>query len=315
MADPLDSCLFAESPVSITPPADEDYRSAFSQEPNLAVPAPDGYATYNSYEFSVRFTNRPYVIFPNERLTLRNLDFYDTDGTLKKLYYYREWLRFCHSFSAAVDTRVSASVAAAMRFRAPTNAAINNTPLTAVPEMQIPDTMIIFRWYAVPQRYVTHSNSFLMKYKGFINQTQFMDWEPGQLLYVGTETLRTYNQVDFQPAEIGQAYVLGTDRAPVLDVDDESELAGTFGGNTVVDLEMKFILTNRPSPEVIPIEDTPNGNWIPFHHNLLPHFQTKSFQYATADKNDKVDWVPSYLSIPFEILWGDPDWDGHILTP
>lgn len=315
LADPKFPCNFVDE-VDVLAPPGEAYISAENTD-DLAGPVIPGHARYRGWELQVKFTARPYALFENDRMTLNYINFYDVDGSLKTLWYYKEWLRYCHPLGQVLGTRVSATAKSAMRFRAPGTANVDNVPFDAIPEMALPDTEIILRWYGVPARYVTHASSFLGRFVGYINQAPFaLDsqtvWAPGQLLYMGAKTIRAYNQPSpFLPTIIGPDRILGPDGAVIVP-NEFAALTGTFAGNALVDLDLRFILTNRTADVVTPTDQTPNGNWIPFGHNLLPHFLSKKFYYATADATATTGYVPSYLSVPFEILFCDPDFAGTV---
>jgi len=302
-ADPMFPNLFADR-IAIAPPRGEALEADFNADPLLAVTPIQGHALYGAHEFVINFSHRPYTAFPNERLTQKDLLFYDTDGTQKRLYHYEEWKRFTFKRFAAPDIRVSATQAGAMRFRAPGHA-VDNTPLDSVPDMVVPDTVLTIEWYGVPIRYLSHPSSFLGNYVGFINQVEWQGWPAGSLLYMGYDVMRTYNQSEFIPAVVSPEQALGPNNAPVVDPED-SELAGTFGSNVCVDVALQFILTYRTAGVEIGDHLITNPNWLAKGHNLLPHFQTRKFFYATAAKDALADRQPSYFSIPHQILFQDP---------
>jgi hypothetical protein len=310
MTDPQFWNLFADAPaVSVVNL--EGYTSDSTGGPaTLAVPpAVPGFSRYNGYEFSIPFQARPYPIMPNERMYAYVEDFYDVDGTRKRLTYYKEWLRFCHRFTKPFDSRISATVNAAMEFYAPTVPDVHTKRPNAIPDMMVPDTEWRFRWYGVPQRYIDSANSFLLNLRGRINQNVLFGKPPGSLLYVGCETLKTYTPLRFVPHLI------------------EDDSYGTFADEVLLDLDVIFIYTNRgptyfpdgiaPSnPLDVPNVVRPNNNWIPNGHNLMPDFFTKRFYYAHAASGaaDYDKWTPSYLSYALAALFQDPDVPGIIVS-
>lgn len=321
MPDPQFPSLFADR-ADINFADKEGFQTGVNGDLSLAVPifaapAGGGFCDYNAQQWAVTLSSRPYTLFPNDRLFKVSVDYFDEDGDRRRLYHYREWLRYVSRHTRFVDTRVSASVASSMMFRAPGLAApfdgIDNTPFTGIPDMVIPDTLLIFTWYGVPERYVNHPDSYLVKYRGYINQLPWYKWRAGQLLYEGCDVLRTYIQPEFLPALFGGDRVLGAGGVDVADP-EEAELTGTFGANRVVDVQITVRLTTRTSQVVIPVSELPNGNWLAAGHNLLPHFQSRRFFYANANQTDVTKRVPTYLSVPFEILWQDPAFPENIIA-
>lgn len=317
MADPQFPSLFADVPA-VRVPTGEMYKAGAGETVGLAVPPiVTGYSQYNCYEFDVPFSARPYAVLPNSRMVAIPVDFYDVDGSRKRLTAHPEWLRFVQTFVDDVDSRISASVGSAMVYRAKSFAGVVGGPdgamFTGIPDMIVPDQRVMLRWFAVPMRYVTSPNSYLLRYKGFINQTPFLGRVKGSLLYLGAKTLRAFTPPRFAVPPQGD---------PLL--------AGSFYSEPLLDLELSFIFTARRrfAPEAAPGDFTldpdsmngnemPNKNWIDGPHNWLPHFATKRYFYAHAktapNPNDYAKWVPYYLSVPHEILFQDPDVPGVVI--
>lgn len=294
LADPLFPSLFAED-VTVSPPTNE----LFSEDDNsdeLAAPPVRGHARYNGHQLTVRFTMRPFPLFEDERLERRTIDF---DGVVMgekyRLVYFREWLRFGYWLVKPTDTRVSAQAGSAMQFRGIPGA--TDVPYTAIPDAIIPDASVSFFWFGVPARYV-EGDCYLLKFRGFINQTQFLGWGPGNLLYLNPEVVRSYVQpVSVRPAAVGDTF--------------DEELLGTFAFERYVDLVLHFIATARQPGTSYPGDFVPNPNWIVAGHNLMMYFPTRKFYYASSAPlaplgNNPATWVPSYFSVPYEILFQDP---------
>lgn len=321
MCDPQFFGLFADPPTVRVPPG-EGYRPRpVSGDELLAVrPITHGYSGYTAYEFVIPFGARPYAVLPDERMVADALDWYDVDGSRKRLTYYPEWLRFTQPFVEDIDSRISATVGSAMQFLVPSNnpPGLDGAVYPGLPDMMIPDVQLKFRWYAVPLRYVMSSNSYLTRYKGFINQsgwvTPWGTFAKGSLLYLGPKTVRTYTPPQFQALPQGNTL-----------------LAGSFFAQPLVDLELSFIYTTRKrgtrqttggdltgDPDSVPNEKRPNNNWVDGGHSLMPHFHSKTFHYAhakTEPANDYARWQPQYRSAPLpHVLFQDPDVPGVIIN-
>lgn len=311
LCDPDYYSLFCDN-VAISVDPDEFYGDGGSLTPYYLQATPvEGFANYSAYAFNVKFSAKPYAIVHNDRMEIQDLVFYDEADARFRLYYYQEWLRYCTYSASALDTRVRATIRSGMRFRAPglshAGLPVDGAPCDSIPDFAVPDSLLTITWMGVPQRYITSPTSFLKKYRGRINQTEFTNgvdstWPAGSLLYQGYTVAKTYTQ---QPTFV-----------PVpFDEATSNFYEGTFAASRLVDLQLMFIDTTR-EPGVEPaVGSTPNRNWIAAGHNLLPHFPTKKFLYVTSqgginvadDAAGQASWVPSYLSIPFEILFQDPD--------
>lgn len=314
MADPQFPSLFADVPavriVQFESYVQDQYGGGL-----LAVPPTQGFARFNAAEFDVPFQARPYVLIPNSRMNAQRLDFYAENGSRRRLTYYEEWRRYVQPLWHAIDSRVSASVGFAMVFRAPS--AAGGTPdgdtYTAVPDVLLNDMGLKLRWFQVPLRYLTSDNSYLTRYRGYINQFPFLGKVRGSLLYAGVDVLKTYTPPQFLPANTADPF-----------------LQGTFEQAVLADLELSFIFTARRryapesgpgdltnDPDAIPNAERPNNNWVDGPHNWLLHWASKRFHYAhakTTVANDYAKWVPTYLSVPFELLWQDPDVVGVVVN-
>lgn len=304
--DPAYPCLFAED-VSVSHESEEGSDAGNAAgDPDRAVDVVSGHNDFKAYNLAVRYTTRPYAIFPDSRLVRQSIDF-DTPavGVRKRLYYYREWLRFLRIEARATDTRVSASQGSAFHFRAPgafyAGQQIDGIPYAAIPDMMVQDENLTLSWYGIPARYLEDSRSFLVKYRGFINQFDFWNWPKGSLLYLNVDTIRSYTQLTFTPA--------GAE-----DVAYEEQV-GTFAHERMVDLALHFIWTTRePGIDYTNVDVLnairSNPNYLPAGHNLFPFFPDRKYYYATAAPfeavPDKINHVPAYFSVPFEILFQDP---------
>lgn len=317
MCDPQLAGMYADVPA-VRIVNMEGYRSdTYGLGPLLAVPPiVPTFALYNAVEFDVPFSPRPYALLPNSRMVADYREFFDVDGTRKYLRYYPEWLRYLQILIDDVDSRIAFSNGSQMRFRVPSAipAGADFSAFPGIPDMVVPDQKYVLRWYMVPLRYLRSSNSYLVKYKGHVNQWTWLDGKlPGSMLYMGCKSVKTYTPPQFlptqQPSEIdGFTNILN----------------GSFYSEPLVDLELTFIYTAREtytSLDDVPAAETPNRNWIAKGHNLLPHPQSRKFFYAHQDDGrgrtppDYTGWVPYYRSIPHAILFQDPDVAGIVVTP
>jgi hypothetical protein len=322
MCDPMIPSLFADIPTVRVVPGEDYSETAFLDDvenPIAVLPLVPGFAKYRGYEFDVPFSARPYALLPNSRMAAIRGNFFDIDGTEKQLWYYPEYGRYTSFFFEDYESRVNASVAGGMEFRRPgpedPGAIVDGTRPASIPDMVIPDQKLIIRWYQVPSRYLSSPRSFLIRYKGFINQWTFCDRAIGSLLYLGPKIIRFYTPPQFVPSAQPPAF------DGFLDLHK-----GSFFAEPLVDIELQFIYTMRvrnitgadPDPDAIPLVERPNRNWLDAPHNWMPYFQTRRYFYAHATTRPPTayaGWVPYYLSIPHQILFQDPDVAALITLP
>lgn len=314
MCDSQMAGMFADSPM-VRVNSQENYRpDTYGLGPLLAVPPLVAtFSLFNAIEADISFSPRPYAVLPNERMVPDYREFFDVDGTRRYLRHYPEWLRFVQVFVDDIDSRISFNNGSEMVYRVPSGlpANLNNSAFPGIPDMVVPDQKYVLRWYQVPLRYLTSANSYLVKYKGFVNQWTWLNGKlPGSMLYMGCKSVRTYTPPQFLPTN------------QPLTVDGFTNIMlGSFYSEPLVDLELTFIYTARTvytSLDEVPAGELPNRNWIAAGHNLLPHPNTRRYFYAhvrTKDPNDFANQPPYYFSIPHAILFQDPDVSGLVVTP
>lgn len=312
MADPQIPSLYADSVNVRIDDSLEAYDDFQAPTSRFAVPPiVRGYSRWNCYHLDVTFSARPYTVLPNERMTSAQLTWYDEDDFPWLLTYKPEWLRYVQWFVDDVDSRVSASVGSVMRYLVPSGdpAGVNDTVYTGIPDMIVPDQKVVARLFAIPARYLTSTNSYLLRYKGYVNQYDWNGFPRGSLLYLSTRVIRAYTPPQFTPRE--QERILGQGGGAFVNA-----LAGSFAAEPLVDVELSYIYTARELRDAAnepPALKHPNRNWVTSGHALQPHFQSRQFLYAhtgataAAGPPDYSTWNPQYPSCAHEILWQDPD--------
>lgn len=268
------------------------------------------FALFNNYEITCDCTGRPYPVSPDEAITQQNVFWYDTSNTEQHVTYYPEWLRFC-DFDIIpqeewLDQQRGTSYFETSDSSEP-GANAQGTAQQSV-RMLLPNSTLRLLWVGVPLRYILSTNSYLNKFRGFINQNAWNGplgpviehplgasfpeadggksgvFAPGTLLYVG-----------FKP----RIYM------PVLPV--TYNLFGSFiDYNRLCDIEMFFLYTTRVGQK-LPSQPT-NKNIVVGGWNLLPYLPKRQFFYAynsdlAGNKN------PLFYSFPIELLFTDPDMD------
>src|SRR5262245_32993006 len=307
--DPQFNSFFADS-INLSVASEEFYGAGqLLVDPILKVQPLPTFANYSAYVLNVKFSSKRYRHLRNEDMLAFELDFFNEQGGSMRLHFYQEWLRFCIFSGAPMDIRIKATIRAGMRFRCPgfehAGKLVHGAPCDDVPDMSVPDSLLTVTWLGVPQRYIDDSGSFLNKYKGYVNQTAFSNgrstWPPATLLYLGYQIVDPHTQLTFTPVP--------------FDGDEDALFLGTFAGSECVDLQLQFHKTDRVTTTPPGAANIINPNWIPLGHNLLPHFASRQFFYVTNQGGFGINddtaasrkfWVPSYLSVPFELLFQDP---------
>lgn len=260
-----------------------------------APPLVAGFCQYHNYLLDVKYQTLPFGRpRPDEMILNLSRTYYDEDGELQTLLYADEFNRYTRFSPRPTPPQLVTATAGEMRFRAPGNSAIDNSQFAAIPTHVLPDTIVSCIWYGVPMRYVTSRNSYLYRYRGYINQGDFLEYASGCLLYKDFNIIR-----EFQP--------------PLAEYDQD--IPGTFKVERLCDLELLFMYTTRQAEEVPVATDIRNVNWLPQGWNLQPHYTDRLYYYVTSqpanpnlsEDEQKDYWRPQWLSAPFEILYKDPD--------
>lgn len=262
---------------------------------------------YASYHYRVNFSQRPYNVWQDNDISLTDGTGYQKDGTSYTYKFANEWQRFT-TFDMYPTNQFITAQQGQMVFRASgSGGAVQPNLITFQdsPKLYLPDSILKVRWYQVPYRYLTSSNSYLTKFIGHINQTNFgpnnVDggygpYLAGSLLYLGANPTATYTPPIPDPGLL--AFNKGNG----------------FVRSRLCDLELSFLYTARTIGTVTantPDMSAVNANWIVAGHNLLPWLTTRKYYYATTydpvSPSTNTKWFPSYNSFPFQLLFTDPD--------
>lgn len=265
--------------------------------PELEVePISASAAAYPYYELTVEFTPRMYAVFSDNWVQSETLAYYLPDGAPDQKTIYREWTRFTdyeivpnpelitaqqgHSFFVTSTAAISPYSVASPP---------HSYPFQGFPRIVSPRAAILFRWFQVPFSYVDSDNSYLDQHIGKINQRAWYGWPAGSLLYEGFKAKR---------------YV-----PPVPDLVQE-EGTTEFSTEKLCDIEFTFNFVRRTQASV-PDFSAINPSWIASGHNLLPWFGDRDFYHAVYPRQTAINntalWQPTYDSVPFELLFQDPD--------
>lgn len=258
----------------------------------LITPLPPQLPKFYKYpclKFDTQFTQLPYTPKPDSTIIKTEGNWYNPSGSSQTFSYNNEWSRYTKFTPVSVDKSVTADYGQSF-FRS-TGGAPDGTLFPGKLKKFLPDQILTVTWFYVPQRYLTSPTSYLLKYKGYINQcvdpsnTTFGLYNPGQLLYAGCSASEAY-----------------TPPFPTVET-----IFGTSQYAKFVDLKLTFLLTNRTATTA----PTPsNNNFIVNGWNAQPWFKTSKYYYVTVRATagtDATSDLPYFLSVPMEILFFDPD--------
>lgn len=285
------------------------YRIASIQgigKPSSTQASGDGYevdtitattASYPYYEIVVEFAPRMYAVTEDEMVDNYSLTWYNTDGTTTTTQVYREWARFTDYEIRPAPEIITGQQGQSYFVKdlsaiSPFTTADrpHSQTFQGLPRIVSPRAQIVFKWMQVPFSYIDSGSSFIMAHIGKINQNAWYGWPAGSLLYEGVN-VRRY-----------------TPPAPQLRIPDD---ALDTTAQKLCDIEFNFTYVKR-SQSSVPSLSGINGSWVAAGHNLLPWFGDREFYYAIyPDQSDLADtstWYPTYESVPFEILFQNPDW-------
>ncbi len=252
------------------------------------------YALYPQYVFKVDFTTRNYNLAEDDQISLVEDVWYDEQGNGVSIRYANEWLRFT-DYKYEPQANFATAKYGQTVFRTgtadPSGTNPNKVPFPGEPRVLLPDALVRFTWYMVPERYVTSPRSYLQRFRGMINQTDWYRWKAGELLYL-----------NFTPTRYTPPFP------------EQESVDGVLSDEKLVNIEFTFLETKRTLDESLGLPEVSNRNFIAAGHNLMPWFKTRQFYYVTSQDRDHPDdpalQVPLFFSAPFPLLFTDPDAEG-----
>jgi hypothetical protein len=261
------------------------------------LPPQSTYAAYPEYDFKLQFNPVTYAVLPDESISNFTGHWYDESGSNLSIpfSYVNEWLRFSDFLIQPAGDFITATIGNGMKFRTtqppgPTSA--DGKTFTGQAKYYLPNSILKFTWYQVPYRYVLSANSYLEKYRGYINQNDWYNWKAGQLLYLNYAATRFT-----PPVPTAISWTGATDVFPTSGVSQAK----------LCDLELTFLLTRRNCTDA-PVPA--NKNSIPAHNNVQKFLGDRLWHYISTVQNpdtDNTKGAAFFPSFPVEILFMDPD--------
>ncbi len=260
---------------------------------NFKAPPIKEYARYNSYQYTIEFNSRPYLLFQDKNINTGTITYYKPDGTAvnnKKIAY--EWWRYTDYEELPSAEYLTAQQGQFVFNRSDAVAPPHDTTVPGQIRLLQQKSTIKFRWYQVPYSYISSSLSYIKAGQGSINQFDWYGWPKGTLLY-NSFTYKRYTPPNPQQYD----YNFGDSTKKVI------------GNEKLVDIEFVFLYFN---PGTLTGGEAPtaptNASHITNGHNLLPWLAAGGGKYFYAKSVGSVTpGIPLYPSYPFELLFTDPD--------
>lgn len=302
LADPLFGWAYASSFNNI-----EGIGSPVSKQPALpslaggidnSLPA---WTLFPNYQLDITCTTRPYPVLPDSSIIPSYVIWVDIAGSTQQAQYYPEWRRFCSFTQKPMDDWI-----ARQNLTAYYKTSDNSEPGSSTQPAQfmgqqrllMPDYELILRWDGVPMRYLTSSNSYLNKFRGFVNQNP---WSGP-------------NEMTQLPSQVGNTFTYGAgsllyDGCDIIDsyppVVPFIWPGGVADYGKLCDFALRFRWTTRVTQKA----PTKSGNTVWTGWNSLPYFPNGLF-YAAYNKDLAGNIFPMFPSFPVELMFTDPDAPG-----
>lgn len=259
----------------------------------LEAPALNFFASYDKYELQASFAPRSYPLVRDESLPFFTLTYFQENGSSTSLSTpaFREYWRYLEWMTAPAAEYLTADKGQ-YKWAIPgggtggvTNPFDNTSAGTGQIRYLVPSATWKLIWHKVPYSYVLSSNSYLQRFLGHVNQTAFYRFSPGYALLQAVNVLRVYS-----PPFPGFF---------------------SYGGSSVVsqnklcDVELVILEARRtPGTAVTPT----NGSHIAAGHNTAIYAPNGKAYYVENFRSGSAgSGKPIYPSIPFEILFQNPD--------
>src|SRR5215831_9770497 len=302
LADPLYPWLYASNIQSIKGVGVAQQQQA---QLNTNLATFPGYGLFPNYEIICDCTYRPYPVSPDESITTYDLTWIDSGNLSQTSHIYPEWNRFTDFDIIPQEEWIEQQRGQAYFQTGSGNEPGNGASALQSVRMLMPNDVLRLLWVGVPLRYILSSNSYLVRFRGKINQCSWNGpqapvltnaWSPrnpggdpglytaGSLLYTG------YKPRIYQP-------VLPVTFTPFGSFIDYSRLC---------DIELYFLRTTR-IPSDSPAQPT-NKNIVVDGWNCQPYLPMKKFFYCyNTDLAATPNRYPLFYSFPVELLFQDPD--------
>jgi len=308
LADPLYPWLFATNIQSMKGVGVALRQSAQMNTNSASFP---GFGLFPNYEIVCDCTTRPYPVSPDESITPSNLTWYDSQGvsgTSQSQQIYPEWNRFV-DFDIIPQEDWLEMQRGTSYFSTASNTEPGGTPGMSAQQsvrMLMPNDVLRLLWVGVPLRYILSANSYLVRFRGKVNQN---DWNGPQAPILANPRNPSNTSGDKGLFPMGTLLYTGYKPRiyqPVLPV-NFTPFGSFIDYSRLCDLELYFLRTIRTGTDVPTLEVQKNivmAGW-----NLQPYLPRKKFYYC-LNRDLGGGTSPLFWSFPVELLFQDPDAPG-----
>lgn len=259
----------------------------------LEAPALNYFSSYDKYELQATFTPRTYALVRDESIPPFTLTYSvpnQSSTTTTSKACFREYWRYIEWVTAPAAEYLTADKGqykwAAAGGAGGINSPVDNTSAgTGQIRYLLPSATWKIIWHKVPYSYLLSTNSYLMRYIGYVNQNAFYRFSPGYALLQAVNVLRVYS--------------------PPFPSFDNWTGASVVSQNKLCDIELVILEARRdPAIAVTPA----NTSHIAAGHNLALFAPNGKFYYVENFRAGSAgSGKPVYDSIPFELLFQNPD--------
>ncbi len=234
------------------------------------------WADYKTYEYTIQFTPRPYVLARDSSVPFERMLLNDGYVTARN-----EYMRFTDAEELPAAEYITAQQGQ-FEFRVKDGTDPNGHPVPGVIKLLQNKSVVKLRWYQVPEYFITHKLSYMKKALGLINLNDFYGYSKYTLLLMAvTYTRFTPPNPDISPGLSGLAIV---------------------SSDKLANVEFIFALFDQKPTKPAPIGDFNDGG-----HNLFPWFaggdaKKMGYYYATSKTSGRQLYEP----FPMEFLFVDP---------
>ncbi len=284
MADPMYAWMYASSIPGV-----EGYGRYNHVDADATLEAP-GFpfgAFWDNYRLGVESLPRPFPVLPDSSITSRSGRWYPEAGggtTEETFTVAEEQFRYC-TWDMQPQSDYITQQKGTMKFNSSDSA--NAHMFAAMPRFFLPNSLYTITWYYVPIRLIVSAKSYILRWRGRINQNRFigpdgLEFDPGELLYLN------FSQKMFTPPVQN-----------MVDLGGESTIVST---EKFAHITLTFLFTRRKRFSDPGVTVT-NQNYVTGGHNLMP-WNDGNFRYAAVQGGDE---RPTWLSAPLETLFTDCD--------
>lgn len=237
------------------------------------------YGSFEEYQLDLVFEQRPYFMLPDAQIATEEITWYSDAGVDLRSKIAHEWERFVLKRKPGAQPDYITAQQGQYVFRVNGGGAPDGTAFIGMPKVLYPQVAVQLVWHFVPIQVIQRADNNIDPGLGRINQTGFMDWAPGSLLFTSYKIVKD-------------------DTPPFPETLPNGDIARTCH------IEFNFVHLD-PALAGEPPSIT-NQSIVQSGHNLRFHFAQGGW-YFVQTKGTGGTFGPSvYPSYPFQLLFTAP---------